>query len=153
MKLTFLWWRSWVNAFQNRWKWKSLDIKTILSFRNFRMTVSALKPKSPVGTCSVLTLENITGLRKTRSPRCSAPKYAQALGEWFQFQEYLTRRPKLSSIHNNFKGTLGGACEIMFIISRKRHGDRVQILDEAGCISHNTNTLAKGMNPAILPPS
>ena len=30
---------------------------------------------------------------------------------------------------------------------------RVQILDEADCISHNTNTLGKGMNPIILPPA
>ena len=28
---------------------------------------------------------------------------------------------------------------------------RVQDLDEAVCISHSTNTLGKGMNPAILP--
>ena len=28
---------------------------------------------------------------------------------------------------------------------------RVQILDETDCISHNTNTLGKGMNPIILP--
>ena len=27
----------------------------------------------------------------------------------------------------------------------------VQILDEADCISHGTNTLRKGMNPIILP--
>ena len=30
---------------------------------------------------------------------------------------------------------------------------RVQILDETDCISHSTNTLGKGMNPIILPPS
>ena len=30
---------------------------------------------------------------------------------------------------------------------------RVQILDEADCISHNTNTLGKGVNPIILPPA
>ena len=30
---------------------------------------------------------------------------------------------------------------------------RVQILDEADCISHGTNTLGKGMNPIILPPA
>ena len=30
---------------------------------------------------------------------------------------------------------------------------RVQNLDEADCISHNTNTLGKGMNPIILPPA
>ena len=30
---------------------------------------------------------------------------------------------------------------------------RVQIIDEANCISHSTNTLAKGMNPIILPPA
>ena len=29
---------------------------------------------------------------------------------------------------------------------------RVQILDETDCISHNTNTLGKGMNPIILLP-
>ena len=28
---------------------------------------------------------------------------------------------------------------------------RVQILDEADCISHSTNALEKGMNPIILP--
>ena len=30
---------------------------------------------------------------------------------------------------------------------------RVQILVETVCISHNTNTFAKGMNPIILPPA
>ena len=30
---------------------------------------------------------------------------------------------------------------------------RVQILDEADCISHCTNTLGKGMDPIILPPA
>ena len=30
---------------------------------------------------------------------------------------------------------------------------RVQILDETDGISHNTNTLGKGMNPTILPPA
>ena len=30
---------------------------------------------------------------------------------------------------------------------------RVQILDETDCISHNTNTFAKCMNPIILPPA
>ena len=29
---------------------------------------------------------------------------------------------------------------------------RVQILDQANCISHSTNTLGKGMNSIILPP-
>ena len=28
---------------------------------------------------------------------------------------------------------------------------QVQILDEIDCISHNTNTLVKRMNPIILP--
>ena len=28
---------------------------------------------------------------------------------------------------------------------------RIQILDEVDCISHNTNTLGKGMNPIIIP--
>ena len=30
---------------------------------------------------------------------------------------------------------------------------RVQILDQANCISHSTNTLGKGVNPIILPPA
>ena len=30
---------------------------------------------------------------------------------------------------------------------------QVQILDETDCISHSANTLAKGMNPIILPPA
>ena len=30
---------------------------------------------------------------------------------------------------------------------------RFQILDETDCISHDTNTLGKGMNPIILPPA
>ena len=30
---------------------------------------------------------------------------------------------------------------------------RVQILDLTDCISHRTNTLGKGMNPNILPPT
>ena len=30
---------------------------------------------------------------------------------------------------------------------------RVQILEEADCISYSTNTLKKGMNPIILSPA
>ena len=30
---------------------------------------------------------------------------------------------------------------------------RVQFLDKTDCISHNTNTLGKVMNPIILPPA
>ena len=30
---------------------------------------------------------------------------------------------------------------------------QVQILADANCISHSTNTLGKGMNPIILPPA
>ena len=30
---------------------------------------------------------------------------------------------------------------------------RIQILDVIDCISHSTNTFAKGMNPIILPPA
>ena len=30
---------------------------------------------------------------------------------------------------------------------------QVQILGEADCISHNSNTLGKGMNPVILLPA
>ena len=31
--------------------------------------------------------------------------------------------------------------------------DPIQFLDKTDCISHNTNTLGKGMNPIILPPA
>ena len=41
---------------------------------------------------------------------------------------------------------LGGARGVMVIVI-----GWVQILDETDCISHNTNTLGKGMNPIILP--
>ena len=30
---------------------------------------------------------------------------------------------------------------------------RVQILDEAACISHSTNIFGKDMNPTIIPPA
>ena len=30
---------------------------------------------------------------------------------------------------------------------------QVHILDETDCISHSTNTIGKGMNPIILPPT
>ena len=36
---------------------------------------------------------------------------------------------------------------------RRKWTRRVQMLDETDCISHNTNTLGKGMNPIILPPA
>ena len=31
--------------------------------------------------------------------------------------------------------------------------NQVQVQDKAVCISHNTNSLSKGMNPTILPPA
>ena len=40
---------------------------------------------------------------------------------------------------------IGGARGVMDTATR------VQILDEAYCISHSTNTFGKGMNPTILP--
>ena len=46
---------------------------------------------------------------------------------------------------------LGGARGVMVIIIGMV--TRVQILDETDFISHNTNTLGKGMNPIILPPA
>ena len=42
----------------------------------------------------------------------------------------------------------GGARGVMGIVAGN---GQVQILDEADCISHSTNTLGKGMNPIILP--
>ena len=41
----------------------------------------------------------------------------------------------------------------MVIVVGNRYGDTSSILDETGCISHSTNTLGKGMNPIISPPS
>ena len=41
----------------------------------------------------------------------------------------------------------------MIIVAGNGHSARVQILDETDCISHNINTLGKGMNPIILPPA
>ena len=41
---------------------------------------------------------------------------------------------------------------VMVIVVEMDTATRVQILDETDCISHNTNTLGKGMNPIILPP-
>ena len=48
---------------------------------------------------------------------------------------------------------LGGTRGVMVIVLGNGHGDTSQILDKANCISHNTNTLGKGMNPIILPPA
>ena len=46
-------------------------------------------------------------------------------------------------------------CEVFIVqwLSSKKTetANRVQILDEADCISHNTNALEKCMNPIILP--
>ena len=45
----------------------------------------------------------------------------------------------------------GGARGVMVIVVGT--ATRVQILDQANCISHSTNTLGKGMNQIILPPA
>ena len=47
----------------------------------------------------------------------------------------------------------GGARGVIVIVVGNEHGARVQILDETDCISHSTNTLGKGMNSIILPPT
>ena len=41
----------------------------------------------------------------------------------------------------------------MFIVVGMDTASRVQILDVTDCISHSTNTIGKGMNPIILPPT
>ena len=41
----------------------------------------------------------------------------------------------------------------MVIIVENGHGNLVQTLENAVCISHSTNTLGKGMYPTILPPA
>ena len=51
------------------------------------------------------------------------------------------------------KFKIEGARGVMVIIVGNDTATRVQILDETDCISHSTNTLEKGMNPIILPPS
>ena len=48
---------------------------------------------------------------------------------------------------------IGGARGIMVIIVGNGHGDTSSNPDEADCISHNTNTLGKGINPIIVPPA
>ena len=45
---------------------------------------------------------------------------------------------------------LGGARGVMVIVVGNDTTTRVQILDETDCISHSTNTLGKGMNPAMV---
>ena len=44
-----------------------------------------------------------------------------------------------------------GARGVMVIIVG--HDDTSSILDKTDCITHSTNTLGKGINPIILPPS
>ena len=44
-----------------------------------------------------------------------------------------------------------GVRGVMVIVIGKDTATRVQILDQANCISHSTNTFGKGMNPIILP--
>ena len=47
---------------------------------------------------------------------------------------------------------MGGARGVMVIVVGIGHGD-TSSNPERDCISHSTNTLAKGMNPIILPPA
>ena len=42
---------------------------------------------------------------------------------------------------------------VMVIIIGNGHGDQVQFLDEAVCISHSVNDLRKGIQPTILLPA
>ena len=44
----------------------------------------------------------------------------------------------------------GGARGVMVIVKGMDTATRIPILNETDCISHNTNTLGKGMNPIIL---
>ena len=48
---------------------------------------------------------------------------------------------------------VGGVRGVMVIVVGMDTATRVQILDQANCISHNAYTLRKGMNPIILPPA
>ena len=41
---------------------------------------------------------------------------------------------------------------IIILLEEMDTATGVQILDEADCISHSINILAKGTNPTILPP-
>ena len=42
---------------------------------------------------------------------------------------------------------------MMVIIIWNGHATHVKILDEAVCVSHNSNTLMKSVNSTILPPT
>ena len=48
-------------------------------------------------------------------------------------------------------GSVHGVMVIM--VGNRDMTTQVQILDEADCISHNSNNLGKDMNPHILPPA
>ena len=55
----------------------------------------------------------------------------------------------------NVKTSFGGLWRLYFsgVMVIVDTATRVQILDETDCISRSTNTLAKGINPIILPPA
>ena len=53
----------------------------------------------------------------------------------------------------NFSANKLSSPYVMVIVVGMDTATRVQILDETDCISHNTNTLGKGMNPIILSPA
>ena len=59
----------------------------------------------------------------------------------------------VSLVFMDYQLFCGGARGVMVIVAGYGHGDTSQILDLTDCISHNTNTLGKGMNPIILPPA
>ena len=52
-----------------------------------------------------------------------------------------------------FCRSMGDARRVMVIVEERDTAKLVQILDEANCISHMTNTFGKGMNPVIHPPA
>ena len=56
-------------------------------------------------------------------------------------------------IHTIYIYIYGGARGVMVIVAGNGHGDTIQILTETDCISYNTNTFGKCMDPVILPPA
>ena len=66
---------------------------------------------------------------------------------------YLKSAIFMEQVKHCSRFTAGDARGVMVIVVENGHGDttRVQILGETDCISHSTNTLAKGINRIILP--
>ena len=52
----------------------------------------------------------------------------------------------------NNEYSIGDARSVMIIFANNGHGDRVQMLDGAICVSRSANTFSKGINQTVFPP-